>query len=228
MAILDGNVKRVLTRVLAFDQDVARPQALRELWDHAERLLPEQDVQAYTQGLMDLGATVCTSRKPQCLLCPVQGQCEALKQSRVQDFPLKTRRMSRSQRASTLWLAFRPGSASRTPEILLQRRPGSGVWAGLWSLPEWDSAQALRSAVRPLKGLGAPLQEWPPRLHVLTHVDWMLHPVLHRISARASKAALEQACSLRPDTRWWGLDEALALGLPAPVRVMLQELAQLD
>ena len=142
VAILDGNVKRVLTRVLAFDGDLAAAAQERELWAQATALLPETGIEAYTQGLMDLGATLCLARTPNCLICPVQGMCEAARHGTQADFPVKTRRLQRGRREHVwLWLAWRD-------RIWLEQRPDRGVWAGLWSLPEFDSAHRLRCRQR--------------------------------------------------------------------------------
>ncbi|MEO7056277.1 MAG: A/G-specific adenine glycosylase, partial [Caldimonas sp.] len=127
VAILDGNVKRVLTRVLAFDGDLAEARSERALWDCATDLLPERDVEAYTQGLMDLGATVCLSRTPRCLLCPVRSQCRAAATGSQRLFPVKSRRLKRSRRES-VWLELR-----WRDRVWLVQRQSPGVWAGLWS-----------------------------------------------------------------------------------------------
>ena len=103
-AILDGNVKRVLTRVLGFDEDIASASATNRLWDQATALLPQHaaDMPAYTQGLMDLGATICSTRKPACLACPLSERCVARREGEPERYPVKTRKLKRS--AQSLWL----------------------------------------------------------------------------------------------------------------------------
>jgi A/G-specific adenine glycosylase len=247
VAILDGNVKRVLARHRAFGQDVATPAGLRALWDLAQTLLPSgAGIQAYTQGLMDLGATVCVRSRPQCGHCPVQADCIAHAQGRPQDFPVKSRRMKRGVRSSVLLMALRPGM----PQVLLQRRPPSGIWGGLWTLPVFDDEVQLEAAlavtavtavtvVGSAEGqpeAGPAWEALPTVHHALTHLDWALQPrrlwVADARGARALSAALAQA--LRPsvdsglaqsaeaDLCWMGLQEALACGLPAPIRVLLE------
>jgi A/G-specific adenine glycosylase len=104
-AILDGNVKRVLTRVLAFADDIASMAAERALWAHAERLLPEHDIESYTQGLMDLGATICSTRRPSCILCPLNDVCAARIEGDPERYPVKTRKLVRGRRENALlWL----------------------------------------------------------------------------------------------------------------------------
>nr|AAO59966.1 MutY [uncultured bacterium] len=212
VAILDGNVKRVLTRALGFGDDLSRPANERALWAQAQTLLPAQGITAYTQGLMDLGAGICTLRRPQCAACPLQPVCVAHAQGRPEAYPVKTRRLKRGQRANVvLWLVH-------GLQVWLVRRPEQGVWAGLWSLPEWPADDSLGTLAAAWPGHG----EWlPPVPHALTHFDWTLHPLRWQLPARvpaARRKAVEQAL---PTGRWFTRQEALAASLPAPVRKLL-------
>lgn len=212
VAILDGNVKRVLSRVLAFDGDLASSASERELWAHATRLLPESDIEPYTQGLMDLGATVCMSRSPQCLLCPVQALCEGRKTGSPERYPVKTRKLKRGKREHVwLWLSWRD-------RVWLVQRPDSGVWAGLWSLPEFESGEAFDSLAAHWPGEGEAL---PSFTHVLTHLDWRLHPVRWTLPAKATPSAADAVTAQLPPGRWFGMEEALAAGLPSPLRKLI-------
>ena len=143
VAILDGNVKRVLGRVLAFGDDLASSAAERKLWTQAQALLPDDgaDMSAYTQGLMDLGATLCLQRAPACPRCPLSQVCRALAEGAPLAYPVKTRKTKRSQRENW-WLWLQAGDA-----VWLEQRPTPGVWAGLWTLPLFDDAQSLLAAV---------------------------------------------------------------------------------
>ncbi len=203
-AILDGNVKRVLTRVLGFDADLAEARHEKALWARAEALLPEQGLVAYTQGLMDLGATVCSARAPRCEACPLAPRCVARAQGRPQAYPVKTRKLRRSAwQHALLWL-------THGERIWLHQRPPRGVWAGLWSLPEAEAPEhweALAAAA------GARTERQPAFVHVLTHADWTLTPVRWPLADAAQAPAIEG--------RWFKRDEALALGLPAPVRRLI-------
>lgn len=207
-AILDGNVKRVLARALGFDGDLGERRQELALWVRAEALLPEHGIEPYTQGLMDLGAQVCTRSRPACVTCPLSRCCVAHAQGRPEAYPVRTRRTRRGERRSALlWLT--QGDA-----VWLEQRPERGVWAGLWSLPEWGAP-------------GMP-QDWPgegawldPFVHVLTHLDWELQPLrwrLPEVLAPLERDALTQALGTG---RWWTTAQALALGLPAPVRRLL-------
>lgn len=210
VAILDGNVKRVLTRALGFDGDLAQAEPERRLWQRAEALLPPAGVDVYTQGLMDLGATVCHRRRPACERCPLAPICVARAAGTPERFPVKTRQLKRGRRAhALLWL--RQGG-----RVCLVPRPGSGVWAGLWSLPEFADAAALDTLAAHWPGRG----QWLPAfVHVLTHLDWTLQPLRWDWPEAQPLPELPALSG----GRWFGLDEALALGLAAPVRRLLSQ-----
>ncbi|MCU0774290.1 MAG: A/G-specific adenine glycosylase [Ideonella sp.] len=216
-AILDGNVKRVLARVLGFGEDLARPVHERALWALAESLLPAsaRGIEAYTQGLMDLGATVCLARAPRCDACPLAAACVARREGRPQAYPVKTRARRRARRESHwLWVEHRG-------RLWLQRRPEPGVWAGLWCLPVLDDAQALGSIVAGWPGQGESLQ---PVDHALTHFDWRLHPVRWALPGRLAAtrlAAVEARLRSTGDGRWVDVAEAADLGMPAPLRRLI-------
>jgi A/G-specific adenine glycosylase len=215
-AILDGNVKRVLTRVLGFDGDLSRAASERELWQHAVALLPDRDVDVYTQGVMDLGATLCTLRRPACGRCPLQRRCAAHAAGEPERYPVKTRRLQRGRREhALLWLEHRGC-------VWLVQRPPTGVWAGLWSLPEQPSLDDLRSALSGWPG-GAEVR--PAIEHALTHFDWTLRPLRWTLPARGAAPALRALAALSWATpgRWFTPPEALAMGLAAPVRRLLQD-----
>ncbi|MDH5541073.1 MAG: A/G-specific adenine glycosylase [Rhizobacter sp.] len=213
-AILDGNVKRVLTRAFGFSADLAEAANERELWVLAEHVLPERGIEAYTQGLMDLGATLCTARAPQCAACPLQGRCVARRTASQQDYPVKSRRLRRGRREHVwLWLQWRD-------QFWLVQRPPRGVWAGLWSLPEYESSTAFDAASATWPGAAERL---PTLVHTLTHFDWTLHPVRWTLSARTGAARVQALVSAWPEGRWFTRGQLGALGLPAPVRRLLQD-----
>lgn len=212
VAILDGNVKRVLSRVLAFEGDLAEATAQRALWAEATRLLPEQGIETYTQGLMDLGATVCSVRSPVCLLCPVAGFCAAAGSGRQESYPVKTRRLKRGRREH-VWLLLR-----WQERVWLVQRPETGIWAGLRSLPEFASVDDFDRAVADWPGEAEPL---PSFTHTLTHLDWTLHPIRWTLPDAAPHAAVAALARGFPNGRWFSLEQALAAGLPAPLRKLL-------
>jgi A/G-specific adenine glycosylase len=205
VAILDGNVKRVLTRVLGFDADLSLAASERALWAHASALLPQADIESYTQGLMDLGATLCGPRAPSCAPCPVRELCAARRAGDAERFPVKTRRTIRSRRESWwLWLEWRG-------RVWLAQRPASGVWAGLWTLPLYDDEAALLATA---KALGTEPEARPTVQHALTHFDWLLHPRRARLARRPADALLGAG-------RWVERAELSAVALPAPLAKLL-------
>jgi A/G-specific adenine glycosylase len=201
VAILDGNVKRVLSRVLAFDGDLAGSAAERRLWDLATGLLPDQDVDRYTQGLMDLGATLCTARSPDCLICPVQPLCRGQAQGDPTRFPIKTRKLKRGRRENWwLWV-------ERQGQVLLQQRPHTGVWAGLWTLPMFDDEASAYAALP-----GARLEPLPRIEHALTHFDWVLHTLRGDVTE-----------GMPPGGTWVAREKLADYALPAPLKKLIEE-----
>ncbi len=202
-AILDGNVKRVLTRVLGYGEDLAMAANERRLWEMAEQLLPEQpsDMPAYTQALMDLGATVCLPRRAQCEACPVAGDCAARRAGEPLAYPVKSRKLQRS--SATLWLLW---CVNPQGQVWLLKRPARGIWAGLFCLPVFETeADLVAACPEAVQGEhGAAFK------HVLTHRDLHLHPV--RVVTPTGPVG---------EGRWVGAGDWPALGLPAPIRSLL-------
>jgi A/G-specific adenine glycosylase len=216
VAILDGNVKRVLARVLAFDGDLAKAAEVNVLWDKATALLPTKNLKtampAYTQALMDMGATLCHARKPYCISCPVSSLCQANQDKAYEAYPVKTKKLKRS--TESIWLLL---ATNAQGEVLLEQRKSSDhaageskVWAGLYSLPPFDSEAALLAALP--KSTHQKLHFAPALKHVLTHKDLWLHTVHLEVPMRIKLADLGS---------WYAQEKALQLGLPAPIRKMI-------
>jgi A/G-specific adenine glycosylase len=213
-AILDGNVKRVLTRVLGFDADLARPASERALWEHAQALLPARgSIERYTQGLMDLGATLCSVRAPRCEVCPLAAVCVAQAQGQPERYPVKTKTLRRgARRNAMLWLA------DAQQRLWLTQRAAAGVWGGLWTLPLFDSIDRVCEVTADWPGRGQALLAID---HALTHFDWRLEPWRHVLPARLSPSKQARIEAALPAGRWFSCDQALALALPAPIRKLL-------
>jgi A/G-specific adenine glycosylase len=211
VAILDANVKRVLTRVLGFDADLAQASSVNALWSAATGLLPTGRNAAaamprYTQGMMDLGATVCFPKKPDCGHCPVQRDCVAQAAGDPQHYPVRSRKLKRS--SQSIWLLW---AQSQSGAVWLTKRPTPGVWAGLHCLPLFDSEEEMR-AVLPASLQGR-LRPQAAFLHVLTHKDLHLHPWRLDVAEQTVQWDAGQWVSAQT---WPGL------GLPAPIRKLLQ------
>lgn len=210
VAIMDANVKRVLTRVLGFDADLASAKNERTLWDLAGTMLPAVEhaqtaMPRYTQGMMDLGATVCSPKQPSCLVCPVQAFCAAAKAGNPEKYPVRTRKLKRS--AQSIWLLW---LTAPDMAVALSQRPTPGVWAGLYCLPLFDSEAELFAAVP--DHLRTQLQVAPVFTHVLTHKDLHLHPW---------RLELPHADWAPEGSRWVAAGDWPQMGLPAPIRKLL-------
>ncbi len=207
--ILDANVRRVLTRFLAFDGDVSKPANERALWKLAAERVPQlaEDMPAYTQGLMDLGASVCTSRAPSCLLCPLEKTCTARLRGEVDHFPVRARRTLRKQ--ESWWLLILRDGAGHT---WLHKRPAPGIWAGLYCTPVFSDEAALHAHIARWGASNA--QNLLPFRHLLTHRELVLHPVHVLLSGSRSAEVAE-------DGEWYAPGELVNLGLPAPLRTLL-------
>lgn len=208
-AILDGNVKRVLARHRGVTADLSRGPVLAGLWDAAESLLPRLRLADYTQAMMDLGAAVCLPRAPLCGVCPIARDCVARRDGLVDAIPLKRRRAGAPTR-SAFWLVLEDS----TGRVHLERRPPSGVWGGLWALPTFDDRMTLATAAA-TAGAGE-LHDGPRFIHVFTHFRLDVQPVRSRVD---SPTAVSDA-----DSGWFAIEEAMTLGLPAPVRTLLAAL----
>jgi A/G-specific adenine glycosylase len=213
-AILDGNVKRLLARHFLVEGFPGDRAVEAELWSLAESLVPKRDVAAYIQGLMDLGALVCTTRRPGCPRCPLRGTCAALIADRVDEVPAPRPRRTVPTRTAVM-AVLRNGS-----DVLLEKRPASGVWGGLWSLPELATDVDLRGIVARRFGCEVRrVDRLAPIRHTFTHFTLEIAPMLIDVDAPAPGAA-------EPGSMWMPLESAVSAALPAPVKRLLARLAE--
>lgn len=210
--ILDGNVKRVLARHFAIDGWPSQPKIEKALWALAESLLPKQDMVAYTQGLMDLGATLCTRSKPKCSACPLLSGCAASQQQRVHELPTPKPRKTVPEKNTTM-LILRCGD-----EIMLKKRPPTGIWGGLWSFPEVETATDIEQMVNVQYGVHAVADKPLPTLsHAFTHFKLHIQPqplTVLRIGNRSGE----------PGQIWLSIADAIGAAIPTPVRKILLSL----
>jgi len=214
-AILDGNVKRVLARHHAVPGWPGRTGVLRQLWEYAEEHTPDERVRDYTQAIMDLGAMVCTRSKPECNACPVSDTCQAFARNETHLYPGSKPKKAKPEK--TTWMLILEDTEGR---VLLERRPPSGIWGGLWSLPELDPAHGadeLQLACE--RELGLECHE--PELisgfrHTFSHYHLHIQPA--RLSVQRQKGVAESG-----RFQWFYPDQALNMGLPAPIRTLLTE-----
>jgi A/G-specific adenine glycosylase len=218
--ILDGNVKRVLTRFHAIEGWPEQSKVKSQLWILAEALLPKHDIAKYTQAMMDLGATVCTRSKPLCSDCPLQHDCEAFKQDLTASIPGKKASKTLPVKSVTLFIL-----QNEAGEILLEKRPPSGIWGSLWSLPEGlptgsNENEAAGSSHLPVRVKGAKPVELDKIRHTFSHFHLDITP-MHLGFASNSNAVMDSQSWL-----WYPLDHSLEVGLAAPVKKLLNQLAK--
>lgn len=209
--ILDGNVKRVLARYFAIDGWPGQPVVEKQLWALAESLLPQTDLPAYIQGLMDFGATLCTRSKPKCTQCPMQSECQALAQQRVASLPCPKPRKALPEKQTTMLMVL------HGRELLLEKRPNQGIWGGLWSLPE-APVEAVPGAYlhQHYQLQTESLETMPVLSHTFTHFKLHITPQPLRL--------LNQPVNLPASLVWLPLEEALSAAIPTPVRTLLKAL----
>ncbi|SDQ86021.1 A/G-specific adenine glycosylase [Paraburkholderia tuberum] len=215
--ILDGNVKRVLARVFGVEGFPGEKKVENAMWTLAESLLPSNasnaELSGYTQGLMDLGATLCVRGKPHCSRCPFAPDCVANVTGRQRELP--TARPKKTVPTRRTWmLLLRDGNA-----VMLERRPPSGIWGGLWSLPEAADEASLAERARAFGGDGE-VSALASFSHVFTHFKLDIEPRLAEFDRGVGAlAALNDA-----DTAWVALSDLDSFGVPAPVRKLLASL----
>lgn len=216
-AILDGNVKRVLARYHAVAGWPGETAVLARLWEYAERHTPNQHVADYTQAMMDLGATLCTRAQPRCGECPVQDGCAAFRADAVRDYPAPRPKRILPVRETHMLLV-----RNTAGEVLLQQRPPSGIWGGLWSFPEVSAADAVADWCERTLGwhVDRP-QVWPALRHTFSHFHLDITPWL--VELRESRAA---AVMEGQPTVWYNTRSENARGLAAPVQRLLERLRQ--
>ena len=211
--ILDGNVRRVLSRWFGIAGDPADRATTALLWARADDCTPHREVATYTQAIMDLGATLCTRRNPLCMHCPVAEGCVARETGRQHALPApKARRAGRPARRTHMVLARRPDGS-----VFLRQRPPAGIWGGLWAAPAFDSAEEARSFAAQLVGAQPQPQELPSIAHAFTHFDLTITPWLVRCEGFG-------AVMDAPDSLWYNARQPARIGLPAPVKSLLERI----
>ena len=224
-AILDGNVKRVFARVFGIDGYPGAKPVEDAMWLRARALLPEIAIESYTQGLMDLGATLCTRSSPSCQRCPLQARCVALAQNLTADLPTKKPKKKLKEKYATMLVLLHQG------QVLLEQRPNSGIWGGLLSLPEVDGMRERGGISSPLRteedveaiqlaqrfGEFVKLDRLSEFTHVFTHFKLHITPMQVRLSHRANMIAEARYV-------WFDMAKLVLAPLPAPVKNLLLSL----
>jgi A/G-specific adenine glycosylase len=218
-AILDGNVKRVFARVFGIGGYPGDKKIEQDLWQRAEALMPRRDVEAYTQGLMDLGATVCTRTKPLCKSCPLSDRCVALASDRVSELPVRKPKRAVPEKHAAMLVLLHQG------QVLLEQRPNLGIWGGLLSLPEIQMNQNERefesgflNAVS-VFGVLDHYRRLPSISHGFTHFKLYISPYQVHLKRRLDSVR-------QKDHVWYDLDRLQNAPLPAPIKKLLLHIRQ--
>ena len=213
-AILDGNVKRVFARHFGVAGFPGEKKIETKLWSVANEALPKKNIESYTQGLMDLGATVCLRTRPLCLACPVEESCIAKREGRIKELPTPRPRKAVPEKSSTMLIIAHAG------EVLLEKRPPTGVWAGMWCFPELINGASPRDVCRDRYGLETkPLKPWGVLQHGFTHFKLSITPQPITVQKKLARAA-------EPGVMWLSIKDALVAAIPKPVRELLIKLDQ--
>ncbi|HYQ72092.1 MAG TPA: A/G-specific adenine glycosylase [Gammaproteobacteria bacterium] len=215
--ILDGNVKRVLARYHAIAGWPGQAAVLEVLWSLAEACTPATRVEVYTQAIMDLGATVCTRGRPDCTDCPLAADCRARISGRQSDYPAPRPKKALPVRQVTMLLLCR---GKGHDEVLLEKRPPSGVWGGLWSFPELADTPDAEAAWQQASGIRfRRIEAWPVVQHTFTHFRLEITPLLAAVRSEAGHV-MEG-----PDRVWYNTSGSTERGLAAPVKKLLQKVS---
>lgn len=213
--ILDGNVKRVLTRYHAIEGIAADKIVNQQLWDLALQHTPEKNYAQYNQAIMDLGATVCTRSNPACSRCPVMQHCQAYAQARTHEFPYPKKTTKIRPKKSSRMLIIK----NTDGKVLLEKRPPVGIWGGLWSFPECSVDENLQTWCA--KYINADIittQNWPSFNHAFTHFELTIYPVL--LTVQFNPASIMEA----EHKFWYNVADALPGGIAAPMAKLLNQL----
>jgi A/G-specific adenine glycosylase len=221
-AILDGNVKRVFCRVFGIEGFPGEKRVENSLWQRAESLMPKRDIESYTQGLMDLGATLCVRSRPLCSTCPLQARCVAAATGRTAELPMRKPKKAVPEKSTVMLVVVHQG------EVLMEQRPQHGIWGGLFSLPELSRMQSAMTETVSLHAMEVALLEFgevasyaalPEFSHGFTHYKLQVKPVQVQLVKRFQLAA-------QSGYQWVPLRGLGGAALPAPVKKLLMGITE--
>lgn len=208
--ILDGNVKRVLSRYFAIAGWPGETAVANALWDKADQETPTERIADYTQAIMDLGATLCSRSKPSCNECPLQQDCAAFKAGKCASYPGKRAKQVRRQKQTCMLIAHHGGS------VYLERRPASGIWGGLWCFPEFPDEQAANDwCANNLGASNGSAQTWDVLQHAFSHFDLAIQPLEIGLQNKRAEVADNS------DALWYDFAMPPPVGLATPVSRLL-------
>ncbi len=215
-AILDGNVKRVLARYHRVSGWPGKGDVQKELWLYAERYTPKKRCNDYTQAIMDLGATLCTRSRPNCAACPLKSSCEAFAEGKPTEYPGKKPKKTLPVKATQFLMIRNP-----VGDILLQQRPSTGIWGGLWSFPELATDECPETHCEQHFAPAHTIERWDTHRHTFSHFHLDISPVILQLGKGYERVGEE-------GKQWINLRQPGALGLAAPVKKLLLALSEQD
>lgn len=211
-AILDGNVRRVLTRIHALSGWTGLSHVNKKLWELSRFYTPIARVADYTQAIMDLGATLCTRSNPQCQRCPLSENCQAWQQGTVAKLP--TPKLKKISPIKTLVFLILQNNQQ---QILLEKRPPTGIWGGLWSLPEFETIKAANEWCWQHHHHITKQKQLKPQRHTFSHYHLDYTPLLIRSNILINNV------SAKLNSLWYKAEQIHTLALPAPIKQLLQQ-----
>lgn len=217
LPILDGNVKRVMARVFEVEGWYGQAKVMDTLWQIVEQLSPKQQIQPYNQAMMDIGATICTRSKPDCEVCPVSQYCQAFKHGTVAEFPHKKPKKEKPVKTEYWAIVLYQG------QLMLNQRPPSGIWGGLYSFNAYQDEQAVKDYALSKSWDIKTSHKLPEMKHIFTHFQLNIRPTLLEIEDH------QYFCSIADSDKsvWYHLDQELSFGVPTPVVKLLKQIKRL-
>lgn len=215
--ILDGNVKRVLSRYHCVEGWYGQSSTQKQLWEIAEKYTPSKNCRNYTQAMMDIGATLCTRSKPSCLICPLQKDCAANLSQRTAEFPHKKPKKKIPVKTTLMLILHNPTG----DKVLLEKRPPLGIWGGLWSFPEFQAGDQINNFIQQNDfATKDEIIHWENIRHTFSHFHLDIKPQVLYLSDEDSRI-MEKL-----DWHWYDLNSPKELGLAAPVKTLIEKLGK--
>ena len=222
--ILDGNVKRVISRVFAIEGWSGKSVILKKMWALAEKLVPNQRNADYTQAIMDLGATLCTRSKPQCENCPFITDCLAYQQGNIENYPSKKPKKILPERYAVMLII-----QDHNKSVFMQKRPPAGIWGSLWCFPQFEDETLAKDWLH--ENFSIDIQEYQQEekqdqlIHVFSHFRLTIQPIILTIDKQV-KTLVKERVMETDESLWYNIDNEFKGGLASPVQILLDRLRQ--
>ncbi|MBR9728234.1 A/G-specific adenine glycosylase [Shewanella intestini] len=224
--ILDGNVKRVLSRHQAVEGWPGKKAVEQTLWQIAEKVTPKQHIRQFNQAMMDMGANICTRSKPKCAQCPIAVDCQAQRQGRQQAFPAKKPKKTIPAKQAWMLVIIDPQNDA---QVQLIQRPPTGIWGGLWCFPEFDSQLAMTQYIAQ-HNLTSYNEQLSGFRHTFSHFHLDITPVLVSVNTPMSSGSLmphETKVMEQSSVLWYNINQRAKVGLAAATERILDNLSAL-